>query len=48
MREISDSFTTILPGTEEENGKKMSMPSFFERPSLWFLIKMKIKSLFKK
>jgi hypothetical protein len=32
----------------QKEGGKMEMPTFFEKPTIWFFIKMKIKNIFNK
>ena len=42
MKEISEEFNQIMPS----NDGKPTLPSFFEKPSFWFFIKLKLKQLF--
>jgi len=45
MKEIVSELTDVMP---QKEGGKMEMPTFFEKPTLWFFIKMKIKNIFNK
>ena len=45
MKEIGAELTEIMP---QKEGGKMELPTFFEKPTLWFVIKHKTKQLFKK
>lgn len=42
MKEIGDVFTEIMPETKDG---KQQMPTFFDKPTLWFVIKFKLKNI---
>jgi hypothetical protein len=45
MKEIVSELTDVMP---QKEGGKMEMPTFFEKPTLWFFIKLKIKMIYDK
>ena len=44
MNEISSDFNALMP--ENKDGKQQ-LPTFFDKPTLWFVIKFKFKQMFK-
>lgn len=45
MKEIGAEFQEVMP---QKEGGAMEMPTFFEKPSLWFKIKFVCKMLYNK